>query len=60
MDKDGGLLINPFLQQDEAIYECRAFMSTNTITHSIVNGSSINLKIQGNKKPVKLELKQFT
>lgn len=60
MDKDGGLLINPFLQQDEATYECRGFMSTNTITQSIVHGSSINLKIQGNKNLVKSEIKQLT
>ena len=49
MDKHGGLLINPILQEDEATYECRGFMSTNTVTHSIVHGSSINLKIQGKK-----------
>ena len=47
MDKYGGLIINPLLQQDAATYECKSFMLWDNIT-AFVHGSSINLKIKGN------------
>lgn len=47
MDKHGGLVINPVLREDAAIYECRSFMLLDEIA-SLVYGSSVNLKLQGN------------